>query len=290
MKVIHIGFPKTATTYLQTMVFPRLAGSGYVDLGKEAYARLFSSLIDDDDTIFDADRTATDIWQHAGSQANALLSHERLTGADYRSGFVNRTQIAHRLKRVGFDRVIITIRNQFDVLESAYKQHVRSGGVLRFRDYLSLDSESPRYLHPRYFDYGLAYDLYATLFGSANVLVLQYEDMAEPRFAAALTAFLGTPEASVSWARPANESLSVEKTAVLRVLNHLTYSPHRPSSLLPRKMSTRVLSRGLSALPFGNSRRSFLDETTRASIAGLFADSNRRLAEAAAITLAPEYP
>ncbi len=166
MKAIHIGFPKTATTFLQTTVFPRLTGRGFAYVPRGASTRLFAPLIDDDDTIFDPDAMADRVREHASDAPNALFSYEALTGEHFRSGFVNRTQIARRLRREGFERVLITIRNQFDVLESAYRQHVQSGGVLRFRDYASLDPGKPMYLHTRYFDYDLTYDLYATIFGA----------------------------------------------------------------------------------------------------------------------------
>lgn len=290
MKAIHIGFPKTATTFLQTTVFPRLTGRGFTYVPRGASTRLFAPLIDDDDTIFDPDAMADRVREHASAAPNALFSYEALTGEHYRSGFVNRTQIARRLRRVGFERVLITIRNQFDVLESAYRQHVQSGGVLRFRDYASLDPGKPIYLHTRYFDYRLTYDLYATIFGADNVLVLQYERLSKPSFLAALTDFLGTRPIPIEPRPAANESLSYEKTAVLRVLNHFTFSSSRPSSLLGRRFSTAAFHRGLRALPFGNSDRSFLTAADRASIEALYGDSNRKLEAAAGITLAPDYP
>lgn len=288
MKAIHIGFPKTATTFLQSAVFPKLTEDGFAYFGKEPSARFLAPLIDDDDTIFDSKAMAGRVQERAAGR-KVLFSYEGLTG-EHRSGFVNRTQIARRLRQVGFERVLITIRNQFDVLESAYKQHVKSGGVLRFREYISLDPEKPRHLHPRYFDYHLIYDLYAATFGRDNVLVLQYESLGEPTFLMALTAFLRARPISMEWHAPTNESLSYEKTAILRVFNHFTYSSLSPSSPLTRRFSSAAVHRGLRALPFLNSDRSLLDAAARASITELYADSNRELAAAVGITLAPEYP
>jgi hypothetical protein len=290
VRAIHIGFPKTATTFLQTAVFPRLAGERLVYVSKDASARLFAPLIHHDDTIFDPLSIADRLREHSTDAPTALFSYEGLTGEHYRSGFVNRSQIARRLRRVGFERVLITIRNQFDVLESAYRQHVKTGGVLRFRDYASLDPDKPTYLHPRYFDYHLIYGLYSTTFGRDNVLVLQHEQLDEPAFFTALTDFLGTPSHSMERRPPANASLSNEKTAVLRVLNHFTFSTSRPSSLLGSWFSSAAVYRGLRALPFANSDRSCLTPEDRSSITELYAASNRSLAEAAGITLAAEYP
>lgn len=290
MRAVHIGFPKTATTYLQTAVFPNLAEDGFEYVGKAASARFFTPLITDDDTIFDPQAMAYRVQERTAGARTALFSYEGLTGEHYRSGFVNRSQIARRLRQVGFERVLITIRNQFDVLESAYKEHVRSGGVLRACDYLSLDPEKPGYLHPRYFDYHLVYELYAATYGHDNVLVLQCEHLGDPTLLRALSSFLGTRPISMSPRPLENTSVSYEKTVFLRFMNHFTRSSFRPSSLLPRRLSSAAVHRGLSALPFGNSDRSFLDAAARASIRDLYAKSNRKLAAAARITLAPQYP
>jgi hypothetical protein len=290
VKAVHIGFPKTATTFLQTAVFPKLTEQGFGYSGKEASASFFRALIDDDDTIFDEQAVCERLQQRARERDRMLFSYEGLAGHHYRSGFVNRSQIARRLRRVGFDRVLITIRNQFDAFESAYKQYIKSGGVLPFTDYITFDSAKAVYLHPRYFDYALVYDLYADTFGRANVLVLQYEQLGNSVFLAELCEFLGAEPITAVRGTAANRSLSYSKTMFLRGCNHFTYSSFRPSRLLPRGPTTAFVHRNLARLPFGNGARSFLDSDARASIEAWFADSNRRLAKAAGIALTQAYP
>jgi hypothetical protein len=290
VKAVHIGFPKTATTFLQTVVFPQLAEQGFTYSGKAASARFFGSLIDDDDTIFDEATLRERLQRSAEGGEHVLLSYEGLTGHHYRSGFVNRSQIARRLQRIGFDRVLITIRNQFDALEAAYKQYVKSGGVLPFCDYVTFDSAKSVYLHPRYFDYALVYELYAETFGRDNVLILQYERLPEPSFLVALCEFLSARPVTVELGVRVNGSLSYEKTRFLRACNHFTYSSFRPSTLLPKGLSTTFVHGVLSRVPFGNSNRSFVDGGARGSIEASFAESNRQLARAAGITLTEAYP
>jgi hypothetical protein len=288
MKAVHVGFPKTAATFLQTRVFARLPSS-FAYVGKEG-APLFAPIAEHDDTIFDLEgvrRAFAAAWR---GRAHCLFSYEALTGSHYRSGFVNRTLIARRLRDVGFDRVIVTIRNQPDALESAYKQYVKSGGTLRFDDYVALDPTKPRYLYPEYFDYLPFYRLYAGLFGAENVLVLQYEHLRTPGFLAALCRFLEIEPIATSFDRAVNRSLSRDKTAVLRVLNHVAYSSYQPSHLVSRKISTAFLYRRLAALPCLNGRKSFWDEQRRQAVADLFAWSNDELQRAAGIELAPQYP
>jgi hypothetical protein len=216
---VHIGFPKTATTFLQTEVFPRFARPGFTYVPLEACARLFASLIHDDDEIYDGDVTAERVREEAGGAKLSLFSYEALTGHAHPTGSSNRTQIARRLRQLGFDRVLISIRNQFDVLESAYKQYLSGGGVLPFRDYVTFDPSETTYLDPRYYDYHPLYCLYTSLFGFSNVLVLQQERLREPEFLGRLTSFLCAESSTVDWRAHPNQSPSYEKLTLLRLLN-----------------------------------------------------------------------
>jgi hypothetical protein len=287
---VHIGFPKTATKFLQTAVFPQFKGPVFYYVPFEASASLCASLIDDDDTIYDPVATTSRLREHAPESSTVLVSYEGLTGHHYRTGFMNRSQIARRLKQVGFDRVLITIRNQFDAIESSYKQYIASGGVLSFRGYIGFDPEKPLYLHPKYFDYSLIHGLYAAIFGPSNVLVLQYERLHEPEFLQGLAGFLGASSIDVEWSPPVNRSLTYRDAAILRVINHFTYNSFRPSSLISKRVSTSAADRLLRRLPVRKSDRSFHDTATRAWVGQFYAESNRRLAETARIALAPQYP
>lgn len=289
MRVIHIGFPKTATTFLQTHWFSQLPERfGY--RGGADCADIFRPVTDYDDTIFSLDEVARSISAATGGLASILLSYEPLTGAHYRLAFVNRSIIARRLRALGFDRVIITIRNQFDALESAYKQYIKSGGVLRFHDYVNFDANRTSYLYPQYFDYSSIFNLYADSFGVQNVLVLQYEQLGSSTFSGDLSRFLEIRPVETESTDTVNRSLSRRNTVFLRWLNHLTYSDYHPSHLLSRRISSSLMHRLLSAIPQMGARQSFLDQNTRERIEACFGESNRRLQVAAQITLTRDYP
>lgn len=289
MKVVHVGFPKTATTFLQERVFPQFCRR-LTYLGPDLSAPLFASVINRDDTVFDFEDSKKRIEAAWGGNENALFSYEPLTGLDYRSAFVNRTQIAQRLKKLGFERVIITIRNQFDALESAYKQYVKSGGVLKFFEYVTFDPGKPKYLYPEYFDYYSIYRLYAETFGAPNVLILQYERLREDTFVEDLLEFLRIGRMEVAFGEPRNQSLSCTKTKILRLLNHLAYSAYQPSHLISKRISTSFFHRLLSDIPLWNAPQSFLDSEYRAAIGSYYASSNEELRKRARIILAPSYP
>jgi len=288
MRVVHIGFPKTATTFLQTRVFPALRDFRYFDARESE--RFFASVIGHDDTIFDfaaARRSLQDAWD---THAKSLFSYEPLTGLEYRSAFVNRTLIAQRLRKLGFERVIITIRNQFDVLESAYRQYIRSGGVLKIDEYVTFDPAKTHYLYPEYFDYHSIYRLYAETFGHSNVLVLQYERLRDSAFLAELCDFLQTAAIRVALDDTVNASLSYRKTALLRIINYYTCNAYRPSHPISRRITTSFFEHRLAALPFWNGRRSFVEPAMRSTIASFYGESNAKLAAAAGLVLSPAYP
>jgi hypothetical protein len=283
MRVVHIGFPKTGTKFLQKNVFPRLPpGFAYCEPATD----LFEPLIHCDDTVFDAAGTRLSLAEAWNGHANALFSYEPLTGEPL-AGFVNRTVIANRLQQAGFDRIIITIRNQFDILESAYKQYVRTGGLLRFEEYVRFDGPMRRCLDPTYFDYHAIYRLYADLFGRANVLVLQYENLGAAAFLDALSAFLEIgPIERVDHATAVNPSLSRAKTQALRIVNHLVV----PARLVSKRISPSFFHRHLERLPALNGSGSFLDATMRGLVADFYRSSNERLRTEAGIALAGSYP
>jgi hypothetical protein len=288
MKVVHIGFPKTATTFLQRNVFPQLpARFRYFD--ERVSAGVFAPLIHEDDTIFDSPGHQQQFAAAWGNDST-LFSYESLTGLHYQTGFVNRTLIARRLRMLGFERVIITIRNQFDVLESAYKEYVKNGGVLKFADYAVFAPGKPRYLYPQYYDYQPIYRLYAEIFGKSNVLVLQHELLTEASFVRDLCRFLEVDELSVDSRVRVNTSLSAAKTEALRLINHLTYNSYRPSHLISKRFSTALFHRVLRKAPLANGSASCLDGRSRAEIAAYYHEANKRLAQDAGITLASSYP
>ena len=290
--ICHIGFPKTGTTFLQYAIFPKIEGVQYIPT--ELSKQLFSTTIDSDDTVYDEQINRSSLQQLIDpSSTTVLLSNERLTGSHQTGHFVNRSQIARRLKNLGIDKIIITIRNQVDVLESAYRQYIKRGGVLKFKDYFGLEKTT---INPPfaldYYNYALIVDLYADLFGKQNVLVLTYETLGDDNFYQRLADFLGvdyTTNSTKMQAQHINKSLGYRRTSVLRILNHFTYSTSRPSSLLGKKMSTRFFYRMLHALPGAQTRRSFMDEETKAYLSTYFRHSNRDLQNRLQVVLNDRY-
>jgi len=196
--LLHIGYHKTGTNWLQEEVFsdPR---TGYRWLGKRPLGHPVHRLVRDRPLEFDAAalRAEFEPMLRSAEQAGLLpvVSFPRLSGHAFSGGYDSQ-ELADRLAGVFPDaRVLIVIREQRSMIVSAYKQYVPAGGVCTVERFIAADPESRRV--PR-FDFGhFAYDrlirYYQSLFGPESVLVLPYEQFVRDGrgFVAAIGEFAG---------------------------------------------------------------------------------------------------
>jgi hypothetical protein len=207
--VVHAGYYKTATTFLQKWVFG-VAKLGFSALAPDtitdsvARVRYFG-----DAFILNENRRLISAWtleveglreriQHYISAAPGVpvISHERFLGYPFSSGF-DAYQVLQRIKAaVPNARIVIVIREQHDLIVSTYFQYLRRGGLLSLQAALTraYDNRFPGHFSPEYFKYHIAVQAYINAFGKENVLVVPYEMMrTEPEtFYRRLFGFCGT--------------------------------------------------------------------------------------------------
>lgn len=282
-RIVHIGYAKSGTTFLQNRVFPGLTGVDYV--GKEDSKRLLYSLIlkAHEDVEMGAVKEAID----SRVKDHALLSEEQLTGSFFVNLAVNRYDIARGLKALAFDKVIITIRNQRDAIPSLYSQYVHEGGVLKFKDFLSVDSAFQTF-NPHYNSSYLKYDklvhVYQELFGPENVLVLLNEDLRND-FEGTIKEIESFCDATFdkSKIRASRDNKSLDRVSLgwQRVLNRYTWNRFSPASrIIPGLTSTRLrrlLQNSIGVL-FRSSGRITLGKESDSMLRETYAESNRHLA------------
>ncbi len=227
--IVHIGAPKTATTWLQTAVLPGVIGRtlcGVAGPDPTLNAAVRSLVVADVEggTRFD---TAT-VARRLASAGPLLVSDEGLAGLLWsrpRDGVVPATRevMVERLAAVLPDaRIVLVTRAPATWFPSAYSTYLRHGGVLgpdRFRDEV---------IAPGYCDWEALAALYRRRF--ADVAVLRYEDLkADPdafvrTFATTVgVEFDGHPRAGVR-----NAGLGRWRRGTLRTLNRF-----RPSAIHP---------------------------------------------------------
>ena len=187
--LIHIGFHKTASTWLQRELFhpdsdyfcpltpDRNLNSGKF-IGKhfvrDHERHLLSSFVMNTDAVHRAVEAVLK-YVDPGDRI-PVISYERLSGNPHAGGFDART-IADRIK-AGFPgaRIFCVIREQKDIILSSYHQYLKIGGTDSVADYLtrSYDGRRPGF-SPAAFNYIDLVDYYYRLFSPENVLILPYE-------------------------------------------------------------------------------------------------------------------
>lgn len=296
--LVHIGYYKTGTTWLQREVFDHPA-SGFVRIPLGVIRDL---LITPNALDFDESVTKDGLRAHVAPilEANGcpVLSFERLSGSPYSGGY-DSSELAGRIRRSIPDaRVLIVLREQQEIILSTYLQYVRMGGTSTLERFLCPphDGRIPLF-HLDHFRYDRLIARYQALFGAPNVCVLAYEQLRRDAqwFLRQISAFAGCPPApdDVVRSRKQNLSLRATGTALLRWLNHV-FGP--PTSLNPRMFapfSNKPPSavRAVSALtrpvprPVDRRYEQRLQRTVAQMTSGYFSESNRRTTERTGLEL-----
>jgi hypothetical protein len=177
--LIHIGLHKTGTTWLQKNVF----GSGRFGFGhwnQELFERRkYKGVWEDYPPDFDAEKVREYFTDRLTTPAGVqpVISSEKFSGNPLFGGY-DRYDIAHRLAKIFPEaRVLICIREQRSIIRSSYFQFINAGGMIGLDDYISgRDTRGPSF-RLDHFRYDVLLELYRSLFGAENVLVLAYEEL-----------------------------------------------------------------------------------------------------------------
>jgi hypothetical protein len=269
---LHIGAPKTGTTYIQCWLNQNretLIHAGIWIPADDMYPhRLAAEFISDteraarSDVVFikqtpleavTADLTAA---RYAPGPATGIISSEYF--------FECRPRDVARIRDLtgGIEiSIIIFIRRQDRILESGYNQEVKAMGVS--------ETLEPEYLEQ--FNWLHAYESWADVFGSANVTVINYDTVAKSsQLLAEFCRTIGVPETvlhatKTDIAEGENRSLPANLLEFKRLANMF----HQPGL---DEWLFRLLDAGMPAPPFR-----LAPEIARHYLE-LYADSNRDLA------------
>jgi len=293
--IIHIGYQKTGTTWLQKMVFPRLGNIVYHGKHGDTPLPWLSELIAElkrhpfHRDLSGMRKKIDRIENEYNENTTHVLSCEGFVGTPVLGGI----DAEHILNGV-FDvfrnpKIIVTIRNQMALMVSLYKQYVLAGGTLTPYEYFNVTTPSNRFsLEFLCFDRMISHLTEKT--GGENVLVLPLESIQQNRQKAInrLCAFVGVSPLSMtnehnSVIRQGNPDI---KTYHLRRLNHFCPSLMNPSGGM---FVNSFLSKWILALikwgisleerrdTFYNRPRTILDDDDKKRFRSIFADSNRNL-------------
>lgn len=282
--LLHIGYHKTGTTWLQQIFFPacpeffgfshsdiyqQFVEPNALDFCAESSRRFFEDKIDarcDDNTI-------------------PLLSFERLSGSPF-SGGRDSKEIADRLARV-FPRakVLVVIREQIEAIASCYKQYVIAGGPGSLQRFLSPPALGAySWFDPNHFRYEPLIRYYMSLYGVDNVKVMLYEKFKadNERFCNDILKFVGSTARFElrEPAPPIHQSLSDISIKFYSIINRFVVSPNNPWPVLDLPVLSRMgwpLLQGLDRLGMNKLWQNRIKEKVRQKYTGMFSEYNRKL-------------
>lgn len=193
--LIHIGYHKTGSTWLQENVF-RNFGSNFQEILLRP--EVIRNIVTPRQLHYDSRELLLDV-QHRSEEICAeklvpLISHERLSGNPYSGGF-DSVIIANRIFELfPSARVLIVVREQQAHLASIYAEYVRQGGVCTLDQFVNPPT-SPKIplFSLKYLEFHHLIKYYIDHYGRENVLTLPYEMLAQDHlmFVAEILRFSG---------------------------------------------------------------------------------------------------
>ena len=302
--LIHIGYPKTGTSWLQKRLFVDTEIGFTMPVERAQLRDHFVNIYPFD---FDPQPIEAFYAQPVGQALAAghvpVFSEERFSGHHYSGGY-DAKEIAERLISVFPNgRVLIVIREQKAMIFSIYKHYVQKGGPSSFTDFVNPPGP-PRipYFNFRHYAYDRLIAYYYQCFGKENVLVLPYEMLPVDQvgYVRRILEFAEVPHPELAAGRTyymdrVNPSLNGVQMLAQRVMNR--YFGKRSSinlhSVLPMPpslwdASRSALWRGIHVLPpqWNTAVDAHLRQLVAAAVGDRYQDSNAQTCRLIGIDLA----
>lgn len=286
--IVHVGYHKTATTWMQEALFPLVESHEFIP--RKTVERTFLH----PSGLHFCEREAAQALRLESRNRPVLLSEENLTGYLHNAGLhgLMAPEAARRIKTVLPDaRILIFVRNQYNICRSSYAQYINAGGTWSQNRYFQTErfvdgALSERWKAPVFefeqfeFDRLIAY--YDDLFGADCVHVYPYEwwrdrDAMIDRLEADLgMTFTARPESEGR----ANVSLGSARLSVLRFANAFTRQCviNKDCIVLPGGRQFRSVTKAtLRTVPNMCKAKHKLPGSVEEHIRTFYPDSNRRL-------------
>ncbi len=162
--LIHIGYPKTATTWFQKNFYPFVEDINFIKRKD-----VLENLIHPNSFNFNKDN----IKGYFNSNNRIIICEEIILG----SNMLTVKKRALRLKAAFPDaKIVIFIREQADIIASKYYQYIKGGGNYNIDKFVSnffANITLPKFAK---YEYDKVIKLYYHLFRKENVYVFLYED------------------------------------------------------------------------------------------------------------------
>lgn len=178
--LIHIGYPKTATTWFQKSFFPSIK-KDYNIVSRED---IVEYLIRPNALDFNARKARSYFIEKYGT--SCILSFEGFAGTTHNFGLHGYMTKEHALRLHSTfpeAKIILFIRRQADLIASSYTQYITGGGTFSINKFLYrpyfIGLNSLPLFSLKFFEFDKIIRLYYNLFSKENVDVYLYEEFAE---------------------------------------------------------------------------------------------------------------
>ena len=287
--LLHVGYHKTATTWMQAFLFTPAHGYRQIATHEEVFAHIVRPF----GLPFDPTPMKALIAERCAALADdetPVISSEILSGHPFRGGHEGAVY-AERLAQIIPDaRLLFSVRNQTRMLPSVYMQYVLRGGTMPYDQFFEGTKELGYFgFTPEHFEYDRLVARYQALFGVQNVFVLTQESLKDDMDKAAhllatyagATRFSGlVPEAKRVYA----PSYPEYAAPVLRRINYVQASTLNPRPILRLGTTPYGLYRAagfcLRRWPFKPLLGSYtpVSDYVQKHFKGRYSESNKRLA------------
>lgn len=175
--LIHIGYHKTATTWMQRQLFT--PNHGYRQLLD--HQAVFKYLVKPHGLSFNPNAVRQLILSEMRKLdvgQSPVISSEILSGHPFFGGRESDI-LAKRLAVIAPQaQILISIRNQLRILPSLYMQYLRRGGTMDYAQFFEGSTDLHYYgFEPEHFEYHRLIKFYQNLFGASQVFVLPQESL-----------------------------------------------------------------------------------------------------------------
>ncbi len=304
--LIHIGFHKTATSFLQRKIFDDKKNGFCSPVDRIQLRTIF---IQTDPFEFDPKKVRSELWPNIEmafqDQKVPVLSHEQMSGQPGGGGYglrrrekeASRKEVADRLHDCfPKARILIVIREQRDMIQSIYKFLVcgwhgkLSASIEEFLDQNPLDDGYSPLFYMRYIEYHRIIDYYQDLFGESSVLVLPYEMLRDKpkNFINQIRTFVDLNPLEKFQSEKVNEGYSAALCEFRRVLNRWIVSPNQPGKISKmERRADRLCSRVNRWIPssFHAKADQKLSEKIEKIVSGFYHGSNQKTEELTGLDL-----
>jgi hypothetical protein len=293
--LIHIGYPKTASTWLQNCIFNG-QDSPFFYLPADEGIQQFV-LANEFSFCAEIARKSFRLYlEKAANQSRIpVLSNEILTGDQIKERYWGKIVADRIFSTFAKAKILVIIREQKSMILSSYREHVMQGGTEKLDRFIGTGHEKSGFgtiCRLDFLEYDLLISYYQKLFGSENLLVLPFELLKNNRqaFLQQILDFVGIKEIKNYSEQPQNigyNSLTIEFRRRLNFVVEPAYfgSKSPPVTWRVAQKLSRVVERVIPSKAHESLEKQWKqfikDRTERA-----FNESNQRTCQLIGIDLA----